>query len=118
MFRTIQADVKSWLKLTVEKSVAKENEQLLKNGKPQEVNSLVQTRRSNDGASGNRLREQLGILEKNIQFTRVCGDAAFVRRVSIGMRYKTVLGVDVGFGDRTSACREYTLPRGDPNSRI
>ena len=61
--------------LTVEKSVAKENEQLLKNVKPQEVNSLVQTSRSNDGTSRNRLREQLrmfGTLEKDIQFTRVC----------------------------------------------
>ena len=45
--------------LTVEKTVAKENEQLLKNVKQQEVNSMVQTPRSNDGPSGNRLREQL-----------------------------------------------------------
>ena len=37
--------------------VAKENEQLLKSVKPQEVNSLVQTPRSDNRASGNRLRE-------------------------------------------------------------
>ena len=39
--------------------VTKENEQLLKNVKPQEVNSLVQTPRSDDPVSGNRLRECL-----------------------------------------------------------
>ena len=43
-----------------------------------------------------------------------CEDAAFVRRVFIGMSYKTIPDVDDGFGDRTSACREYTLPREDP----
>ena len=37
----------------------KENVQLLKNVKPQEVNSLVQIPRSDDSASGNRLREWL-----------------------------------------------------------
>ena len=42
---------------TVENFAAKENEQLLKNVKPQEVNSLAQTSRSNDPVSGNRLRE-------------------------------------------------------------
>ena len=84
--------------LTMEKSVAKENGQLHKNVKPQEVNSLVQTPRSNDGASGNRLREQLqrfGTLEKEIQFTRVREGAAFVeKKVYIGMNYKTIPGVD------------------------
>ena len=55
---------------------------------------------------------------RKIQFTRVCADAAFVRRVSIGMSFKTIPDVDDGFGDRSSACREYTLPREDPNSRI
>ena len=34
------------------------------------------------------------------------------------MRYKTILDVGDGFGDRTPACREYTLPREDQNSRI
>ena len=44
---------------TSERFVAKENEQLLKNVKPQEVNSLVQSPRSDDPASGHRLREWL-----------------------------------------------------------
>ena len=122
-----QADVKRALNglrikkdSTVEKFTAKENKQLLKNVKSQEENSLLQTPRSNDGASGNRLREQhqrFGTLEKEIQFTSFCEGAAFVKRVSIGRRYNTVLDVDYGFGDRTSACREHTLPREDPNSR-
>ena len=34
------------------------------------------------------------------------------------MIYKTIPDVDDGFGDRTLACREYTLFRGDSNSRI
>ena len=39
--------------------MTKENQQLLKNVKPQEVNSLVQTPRSDDPVSGNRLQECL-----------------------------------------------------------
>ena len=57
-------------------------------------------------------------MEKEIKFTNVCEAATFARRVSIGMSYKTILDVDNGFGDRTSACREYTAPREDPNLRI
>ena len=64
---------------TLEWFVAKENEQLLKNVQPQEVNSLLQTPRSDDPASGNTLRECLGnfeTLEKSIQFTKLCEDAS------------------------------------------
>ena len=43
----------------VEKFAAKENEQLLKNVKPQELNSLVQSPRSDIWASGNCLQECL-----------------------------------------------------------
>ena len=77
-----------------------------KNVKPQEVNSLVHTPWSKDWASGNRLREQLQRF------------AAFVRRVSIWMSCHAVLDVGDGFVDRSSACRELSLPREDPNSRI
>ena len=72
--------------LTSKKSVAKENEMLVKNVKSQEVNSLVQTPRSHNRASGNRLRECLQnfeTLKKDFQFTRVCEDAAFVRKVCL-----------------------------------
>ena len=34
------------------------------------------------------------------------------------MSHKTILDVDDGFGDRTPACREYTLPRETSDSRI
>ena len=80
----------------MDKFAAKKNEQLLKNVKPQEVNSLVRTPRSDDRASGNRLRECLqrfATLEKEIQFARVCDDATFARRVSFGMSYKTTSDV-------------------------
>ena len=40
------------------------------------------------------------------------------KRASIGMWYTTVADVDDGFGDRTPACREYTRPRADSDSRI
>ena len=40
---------------TSERFVAKENEQLLKNVKPQKVNSLVQTPRSDNPASGKQI---------------------------------------------------------------
>ena len=101
--------------------MAKENEQQLKNVKLQEVTSLVQTPRSDDLASGNRLRECLQnfeTLEKSIQFSKVCEDTSFWKRVSIGMWYKTIADVDDGFGDRTPACRECTHPRADSDSRI
>ena len=85
----------------------------------QEVNSMVQTPRSNDGASGNRLREQLQIFEtlreRNPIYESLWRCSI---RVSIGMSFKTIPDVDDGCGHRTSACRDYTLPREDPNSRI
>ena len=101
--------------------MAKEKEQLLNNVKPQEVNSLVQTPRSDDPASGNRLRECLqnfDTLEKSLQFTKVCEDASFWKRLPIGVCYKTIADVDNGFGDRTPACREFSHPRADSDSRI
>ena len=104
-----------------EKFARTENEQLLNNVEPQEVNCSVQTPRSDNRESGNRLRECLQrreTLEKEIQFSRVCEDATIARRVRTGMSYKTVPDVDDGFEDRTPACREYTLPREDQNSRI
>ena len=38
--------------------------------------------------------------------------------VSVAMCNKTIADVDDGFGDRAPACREYTLPRADSDSRI
>ena len=83
--------------MTSQRFTTKENEQILKEVEPQEVNSLVQTPRSNDPVSGSRLHEYLQnfqALEKEIQFTKVCDDASFSKRESIGMYYKTVADVD------------------------
>ena len=55
---------------TSERFVAKENEQLLKNVKPQEVHSLVQIPKSDDLASGNRLRECLQKIETHEKSTQ------------------------------------------------
>ena len=103
--------------LTVEKSAAKENEQLLKKCEAARSKFFGANSKNNDGTSGNRLR-RYGTLKKKIKFSRVCEDAAFVRRVSVGMSHKTILDVDDCFGDRTSACRVFTPRREDPNSRI
>ena len=106
---------------TSERFTTKENEQILKEVTPQEVNLLVQTPRNDDPVSGKRLRERFQnfeTLEKDFQFTRVCVDPSFFQRVSIGMHYKTASDVDDGFGDRTPACREDTHPRADPHFRI
>ena len=68
----------------LENFVAKENEQLLKNVKPQEA----QTPRSDDPASGNRLRECLQnfeTLKKKHPITEASEDTSFWKRVSIGM---------------------------------
>ena len=40
------------------------------------------------------------------------------KKVSIGICYKTVADVDDGFGDRTPACREFSHPRAESDSRI
>ena len=107
--------------LTSERFVTKENEQLLKGVKPQEVNSFVHTPKSDDPVSGNRLREQLHNFEtqkKEIQFTQVCEDASFFGRVSVGMCYKAIADVDDGFGDRSPACTRITHRRVDSDSRL
>ena len=80
-----QAGVKSsvWSRMremTSERFATIESMQIMKELKPQEVNSLVQTPRSDDTVSGNRLRgclQNFGTFEKEIQFTKICEDASF-----------------------------------------
>ena len=103
---------------TSESFAAEKNEQLLKKVKTQEVDYLVRTPRNDDPASGNGLREclqSIETLEKSIQCTKVCEDASFWKRISIGTCYKTIADVSDGFGDRTPASREHTHPP-DPYS--
>ena len=74
--------------------------------RPQEVKSLVQTRRSDDPVFGKSLGESLqnlAALERSIQFTIVCEDAFFLHGVSIRLR--------------APACREDS-PRAESYSRI
>ena len=73
--------------MTSERFTTKENEQILKEVKPQEEKILVQTPRSDDPVAGNRLRERLQnfeTLEKSIQFTKVCEDASFWKKSLYG----------------------------------
>ena len=56
-------------------------------------------------------------VSETIKFSRVCEDASFWYRVSAGMKYKTKLDEDDGFGQIIPWCREYTLSRVDPQSR-
>ena len=76
-------------------------ERTLKEVRPLEVNSLVQTPRDDQQASGNRSRDTLQRFEKldmETLFTRVCGAATFWELISVGMRYKTIPDFDDGFG--------------------
>ena len=95
------------------------NDQILKEVRPQEVNLLVQTPRNDEPASGSRLREciqNFETMEKEIQFSRIWENATFFHRVSFWNA--TVADVQDGFGDRTPACRGFSHPRADSNSRI
>ena len=72
-------------------------------------------------ASGNSSQENIHIfesLDETIRFTRVCELASFRHRVSAGMNYKTRPDEDEGFGQTIPSCREYTLSRAHPQSRI
>ena len=56
-----------------------------------------------------------GIRNSIQQHVRLCG---IHKRVYVGMPYRTIHDVNDGFDEWTAACREYTLPRDDPNSEI
>ena len=102
--------------MVMEKSLSKASKQLNQKLEPQEVNSLVQTPRRNDGAAGNRLRDYVQQFEELTQ--EACESAGFIRRVSEGMHYKTVHDVNDDFDGKTAACREDTEPRENPESQI
>ena len=92
--KSVQAGVKSWLsgfrvkkkkESTVEKFAAKENDQLLKNVKPQEVNFLwCKLQGATIGHLETDCENVCETLEKESQFTRVCGNATLARGVSLG----------------------------------
>ena len=65
-----------------------ENDQILKEVRPQEVIFWFKTPRNDEPASGSRLREciqNFETLEKEIQLTRIYENATFFHRVAFGM---------------------------------
>ena len=91
---------------------------VLSNMNSQEVKLLVSSPRL---APRNSLREKIQDFEslsETFRFTRVCEDAVFTHRVSAGMSYKTRLDEADGNGKLITLCREYTLPRVNPQSRV
>ena len=77
--------------------------------------------KNEEPAAGNSLRkvqQNFETLKTEVQFTKHCQEAAFIREVAVGRFYRTALDVDDGLGDRTPACREYTGPRAHSDSRI
>ena len=86
--------------------------------KSHEVNLLVSSPRLASGSSLRKNIQDFESLSETIRFTRVCEDAIFVHLVSAGMSYKTRLDEDDGFGQIISFCRERTLSRVNPRSRV
>ena len=55
-------------------------------------------------------------LTKEVQFTKACESAGFIRPVSVGMHCKNIHDVnDDCFDGKKAACREYTKPRENSN---
>ena len=77
--------------------------------------------RNEEPAAGKSLREvqqNVETLKTEVQSTRVRKEATYIHNVAVGRYYRTGVDVGDGFGDRTSACREYTGPLADFDSRI
>ena len=85
------------------------NDKILKEVQPKEVTSLVKAPRNAQSAAGNSVREvqqNFETLGKEVQFTRICKEAASIHEVAVGNFYRTSLDVDDDFGGRTLVCRE------------
>ena len=94
---------------------------ILQGIQPKEVTSVVMAPRNEEPAAGNSLREvqqNVETLKTEVQFTRVRKEATFIHKVAVGRYYRTGGDVGDGFGDRTSASREYTGPLLDSDSTI
>ena len=64
------------------------------------------------------VQQNFETLGTEVQFTKLCKEAAFIHEVAVGRFYRTVLDVDDGIGDRTPVSREYTSVRVDSDSVI
>ena len=93
----------------MEKSVTKKNDQLSKKLDPQEVDLLVLNPMRIKEAAGNSLHDHLRGLDPEEQFRKIYESGDFMKRTSVGMRYRTIQDLNNGFGDRTRSCREYTI---------
>ena len=85
-----------------------------------EVNSYVDSSRS-ERASANRMQKNLqnfASRPRSSQRTRIYEAASIWHPVGAGTSYKTIPDVDDGFGNFTPVCRECTLRRADPRSRV
>ena len=93
------------------------NTEILKNVKSQEVNSFLSSPRR---ASGHKLRENIQDVESLSETSIHKGlrTRTVLVPASVGMRYKTKPDQDDGFGDPIPSCRENTLPRSNPQSRV
>ena len=60
----------------------------------------------------------LDALSDRIQFSKLCEDAWLKHRISAGTMYKTRPDEDDGYGQLVPLCREYTLSRAHPQSRV
>ena len=104
---------------TIEKSIAKLNEQLIRKLAPEEVNTLEKTLWTEVQASTNRLRdheEKFAKLSKEMKVTQTCEIAGFMKKVSRGQCFRTLKDIDHGCGGKTGACREFSLPRDHDDS--
>ena len=69
---------------------------------PQEVDSLVRTSRRTGGSSeAPFVCLSSAISRTEVQFIQIRESAGFIRRVSVGMHYRTVHDLDDGFGVRS-----------------
>ena len=97
------------------------HDEMLREFQPKEVTSVVKAPRNAQPAAGNGMREvqqKFETLGTEVQFKRICKEAAFIHEVAVGRSYRTASDVDDGFGGRTPICREHTKPRTDSDSRI
>ena len=107
--------------LEVDNSFSRVNDQLSEKLDPQEVNSLVQNPTRTETVAGNSLHDHLWrcqILDPEDQVRKIWESAGFMRRITVGIRYRTIEDVNDVFENRTGSCRNYTLPPDDLDFEI
>ena len=57
-------------------------------------------------------------LSGEIEVSQICESAGFIRKVSIGLCFRAIHGVNDGLGGKTGACGERTSPRDDQDSEL